>query len=114
MLGSWGVGAVLVVLGLGLLIRVGPTSHQPFQWVSLETALVIVTWIATLLLFSWYVTSLASYTSVYGNLASVIVLLTYLYLSAIVFLAGVQLDALVRKIATGTSSPDAKALGASD
>ncbi len=108
LLGSWGIAIALMVLALGLLIRFGPASHQTVRWASLGTGLVVVAWVATSALFGWYVSSVASYTSVYGNLASIIILLTYLYLSSIVFLAGTQVDALVRKMATGTSSPGAE------
>jgi uncharacterized BrkB/YihY/UPF0761 family membrane protein len=41
---------------------------------------------------------------VFGSLASVIVAMAYLYISAIVFLFGAQLDAIIRAQATGTLS----------
>ena len=40
---------------------------------------------------------MASYTSVFGHLASVFVLLLYLWLSANSFLVGIQVDAEVRE-----------------
>ena len=101
----WSAAAALMVLAIGLLIRVTPASHQPVRWVSVGSALVVVFWIAASLLFGWYASSLATYTSIYANLASVIVLLTYLYVSSIAFLAGVQLDALLRKSVAGTARP---------
>jgi uncharacterized BrkB/YihY/UPF0761 family membrane protein len=39
----------------------------------------------------------ASYTSVFGHLASVFVLLVYVWLLANAFLVGIQLDACVRE-----------------
>jgi membrane protein len=54
-------------------------------------------WIAMSLIFAWYVRDVADYTSLFGNLATLIVVLEYLYLSAIVFLTGVILDARTRQ-----------------
>jgi membrane protein len=51
--------------------------------------------------FVGYLKFVASYESVFGNLATVVVLLGYLYLSAVVFLAGAQVDALVRRRVAG-------------
>ncbi len=98
----WGVAIVLMTLSVWLLIRMAPSSRQPIAWVSLGSVLVVVFWIATSLAFGWYVRSVAAYGTVYGNLASVVVLLTYLYLSSIVFLAGVQVDALLRERVSGS------------
>jgi uncharacterized BrkB/YihY/UPF0761 family membrane protein len=42
--------------------------------------------------------------TIFGSLATVFVLLTYLYLSAVSFLVGAQVDALVRVGQTGSSS----------
>ena len=46
--------------------------------------------------FGAYLRGVADYGSIFGNLASLVILLTYLYLSAIVFLGGAQVDSLVR------------------
>jgi uncharacterized BrkB/YihY/UPF0761 family membrane protein len=47
--------------------------------------------------FWWYASRVADYQSVFGSLSVVIVVMTYLYAAAIVFLTGVQIDALVRR-----------------
>lgn len=43
-------------------------------------------------LFIWYVRSFASYQSVYGSLASVIVLLVWIYISTIIIIIGAELS----------------------
>jgi len=59
-------------------------------------------WVVMSLIFSWYVTSVADYGSIFGSLATVIVAMEYLYLSAIVFLTGIQIDSLARSRLEGT------------
>ena len=49
-------------------------------------------WVAASLLFGLYLQN-ASYASVFGALASVVILLAYLYLSTTVFFAGAELEA---------------------
>ena len=54
--------------------------------------------------FYLYLTEIASYDSVFGSLASVIVAMGYLYISTTAFLFGAQLDAIIRSQATGALS----------
>jgi uncharacterized BrkB/YihY/UPF0761 family membrane protein len=60
--------------------------------------------------FGIYLSEVASYDSIFANLASVFVLITYLYLSTMIFYAGVQLDAVVRRqVGGGAQRPEAAA-----
>ena len=54
--------------------------------------------------FYFYLTTIASYGSVFGSLAAVIVVMAYLYISATVFLFGAQLDAIIRAQVTSALS----------
>jgi membrane protein len=94
---GWGLAFVLLSLVIALLVRFGPSSPQPFRLVGAASVLVIVSWAVTTALFGFYATNVASYGSVFGSLAFAFILLTYLYLSSIVFLAGVQIDAFVQR-----------------
>ena len=100
----WGLVVTLLLLAVGLLVRHGPATAQTLPWVSLGATIVIASWVIVSLVFYLYLTDLASYESVFGNLAAVIVAMAYLYISAIVFLFGAQLDAIIRAQATGALS----------
>jgi membrane protein len=93
----WLLAATVLGLGVWLIVRFGPATAQPVPWVSFGTGLVLVSWVVTSIGFGLYATYVASYTSVFGHLASVFVLLLYLWLSANAFLVGIQLDACVRE-----------------
>jgi len=95
--GRWGVAAVLLGLAVGLLVHQGPDRGQPLGWVSAGAVTIVIFWVVMSLAFGLYLSSAASYGSVYGALATVVVLMAYLYASAIVFLAGIQVDALLRE-----------------
>jgi membrane protein len=93
----WLLAATVLGLGVWLIVRFGPSTPQPVPWVGFGTGLVLVSWVVTSIGFGLYATYVASYTSVFGHLASVFVLLLYLWLSANAFLVGIQLDACVRE-----------------
>ena len=96
LLASWGAAVALLFLVVTVVVRFAPDTRRPVRWVSFGGLLVIVGWVAMSLLYAFYITSLADYASIFGNLAVVIVTMSYIYLSAIVFLTGVQLDSLIR------------------
>jgi membrane protein len=95
-LASWGAAIAVLFLVVTLVVRYGPDTRRPMRWVSFGGLLVIVGWVVMSLLYGGYITQVADYASVFGSLAVVMVTMSYIYLSAIVFLTGVQLDSLVR------------------
>ena len=100
----WSLGVGFLSLSVGLLVHVAPATRQPLPWVSLGTTIVTVWWVIISVGFYFYLTRLAAYGSVFGSLASVIVVMAYLYISTTAFLFGAQLDAIIRAQATGTLS----------
>jgi membrane protein len=79
-----------------LVIRVAPAQARPRHSVTLGSTLVVLAWLVTAAGFAWYLTHVANYGSVFGALATVVVMLTYLYASSIAFVTGVQIDAIVQ------------------
>jgi membrane protein len=100
----WTLAVGFLAFAVGLLVHVAPAASQPLPWVSLGTTIVTVSWVIVSVGFYYYLTALASYESVFGGLASVIVGFGYLYASTTTFLFGAQLDAIIRAQATGTLS----------
>jgi membrane protein len=100
----WALVVALLLLVVGLLVRHAPSTAQTLPWVTLGATIVITSWMVVSLLFYLYLTELASYESVFGSLAAIIVAMAFLYISTTVFLFGAQLDAIIRAQATGTLS----------
>ncbi|MDN5864532.1 MAG: YihY/virulence factor BrkB family protein [Gammaproteobacteria bacterium] len=105
-LGSmWGVGitvvrwAVLVLLvgaGLAVLYRFVPNRHcRAWRWVACGAALATVAWLIGSALFSLYVSHFASYNRMYGAIGTVVVLLLWLFISALVVLLGAEFNAAI-------------------
>jgi membrane protein len=94
-LGRWLVALALLLLANATIIRLVPAKKRPAGWVSVGSGLAALCWIGATVGFGVYI-SAVSYTSFYGALASVVLLLIYLHVSAIAFLLGVSVDSALR------------------
>jgi membrane protein len=100
----WPVAVLLLGVAIALLVRFAPAEKPRARWASVGGVLVVVAWIVASLIFRWYVSSVANFRSAAGVLIAVLVLTTYLYVSSIIFLVGVELDELLRKSAHDAST----------
>ncbi len=94
---GWAIAGGLLLLTVAVLLHYAPERHQPLGWVTFGSVLIMVGWIAMSFGFGVYLRDVADYNSIFGGLATIVVLIAYLYASAVVFLGGVQVDALVRE-----------------
>jgi membrane protein len=89
-------GTILLLLGaIATLLWIVPARKRPIEWISIGSALCAFCWIVGTLGFGAYI-SAVSYSSFYGAVAGVVVLLIYLHVSAVAFLLGVVVDSLLR------------------
>src|SRR3954447_16893035 len=102
-LARWAVAAVLLACATGITVRLAPDGYQPAAWVTTGTAIVVGAWIAASILFGLYIRFVASYGSIFGNLATIVVLFAYIYVSSIVFFAGAQVDSIIRRRVEGNA-----------
>ncbi|MFH5773319.1 YihY/virulence factor BrkB family protein [Paracoccus sp. NGMCC 1.201697] len=99
---SWVILALFTMAGLAFIYRFGPSRSQPrWRWISPGAAAATLIWIIATAGFSVYVQYLGTYSETYGALGGVVILLTWLWLSAFVVLSGAELNAEIEKQATG-------------
>lgn len=90
----WPVLLLLVILGLALLYRFGPSRREPrWQWLSVGSVVAAVAWLGSSALLSWYLATYANYDATYGSLGAAIGLMMWMWVSSIVVLSGAQLNA---------------------
>jgi membrane protein len=95
-LAEWAVSGLLLLVAVAAMLHYAPERHQPLHFVTFGSLLIMGGWLVMSAGFGIYLREIASYNSVFGSLATVVVLIAYLYASALVFLGGVQVDALRR------------------
>jgi membrane protein len=91
---GWLVLAALVLVGIGLLYRFA-VKESPEGWMgflTVGTVAAMVLWLVVSGLFAAYTANFASYGKTYGSLASIVVLLLWLWLSSLVILVGAEID----------------------
>jgi membrane protein len=87
------VAVVLLMFVVALIYYLFPNGDQPFRLITPGAVLAVLVWIAASLGFSFYVSNFSNYGAMYGSLGAVIVLLIYLYISAVVLLFGAEVNA---------------------
>jgi membrane protein len=92
----WGIALSLLSTAVWLLLRFAPAHPDHHRWISFGSALCVIAWVGTSVVFGLYVTQVADYNSIFGSLATVFVLLSYLYVSSVAFLIGAEVDAIAR------------------
>ncbi len=97
----WPLGAVFLGIAVGLIARYAPVEHRGKRWASVGAALIVVAWLIQSALYAWFLKHFASYKSATGNLLLLMVVVTYFYVSSVVFLVGAQLDEFLREEAKG-------------
>jgi membrane protein len=89
----WPVMGILIVLGLAVLYRYGPSRRAAkWRWINVGSIFAAVAWLAVSSLFSWYLGNFANYNATYGSLGAVVGLMMWMWLSAIVVLVGAELN----------------------
>ena len=98
------------------LFRYAPDRKKAtWLWITPGSIFAAVGWILLTLGFGFYAANFGNYGKTYGSLATVVVLLTWVYLSAYILLFGAELNSeLEHQTAEDTTEGPAKPLGARD
>src|SRR5918998_3265561 len=91
---QWPIVACIVLFTFAVIYYFAPAAKQKFRWISPGAVLAFVFWLLFTLAFSFYVGRFGSgsYNETYGSLASVIILLLYIYYSAFIMLIGAEMN----------------------
>jgi membrane protein len=92
------VALAAIVLVTGLLYCVGP--NRPIKLRSVWPGAVLATflWLAATSGFAWYVRNVANYSVLYGSIWTVIALLIWMYLIAVIALIGCEYNAVRERL----------------
>jgi membrane protein len=90
---EWPVLVLFMMGMLAVLYRYAPDRDEPrWEWTSPGAIIASILWVVASILFSVYVAHFGNYNKTYGSLGAVVVLLTWLWLSAYVVLLGAEIN----------------------
>jgi membrane protein len=110
-LSRWPILLLLVIVGLAVLYRFGPSREEPrWEWLTIGGVLAAVAWLISSVLLSWYLSNFANYDATYGSLGAAIGMMMWMWISSIIILFGAELNSeiehqTVRDSTTGQEKP---------
>nr|WP_244485047.1 YihY/virulence factor BrkB family protein [Bradyrhizobium tropiciagri] len=112
--GRWPILMLLLLTGLAVLYRYGPSRTEPrWQWLSVGAVAAAVLWLIGSSLLSWYLANFGNYSATYGSLGAAIGLMTWMWMSAIIVLCGAELNSEIEhQTAIDSTEGRRKPLGA--
>ena len=110
----WPLLLALIIVGLAVLYRFGPSRREPrWEWLSVGSVFAAIAWLVSSGLLSWYLSNFANYDATYGSLGAGIGLMMWMWVSAIVILFGAELNSEIEHQTARDSTVGAeKPLGA--
>lgn len=88
---------LIVTVAVSLIYWSAPNAGLPFHFLSWGAAFFVVSWLVATLGFGIYVSNFGSYNATYGSLGSVIILMTWLYLSSLLLLVGAEVNVILAR-----------------
>ncbi len=109
----WPALAVLCIAALSMLYRFAPCRRAAkWRWVSPGAAVATMLWLVSATGFSFYVSHFPSYNQTLGLLGTIMMLLTWSYLTAFAVLLGAELNAeLERQTSRDTTTGSDRSMG---
>ncbi|WP_337269283.1 YihY/virulence factor BrkB family protein [Oryzifoliimicrobium ureilyticus] len=96
---SWRIYGTLFILTAGLLIvhLWLPAGRRKVYDVIPGVFITLILWLAGALIFAYYLSTFANYTATYAGLASIMIVLIFLYMIGVIFIIGGEINAAMMK-----------------
>ena len=93
LLGQWPILLVGLLVAFGAVLYLGPdVEHPRWRFLTLGAGIAVALWLVASGGFAIYVALFGSYNQTWGSLAAVIIMLTWLWLSALALLFAAEVD----------------------
>jgi membrane protein len=104
----WPIIVLLLTLAVACVYGLAPDTKRRFRFITPGAFLSVITWIITSLAFNYYVQHWAHYHFLYGSVGTIIVLLLYFFISAVILLFGAEINMAVELYAAQSGSGSLK------
>lgn len=86
---------VIILIFLSIIYKVLPNKSLKFNSVKYGAVFTSVLWVGSSTSFSFYIDNFANYHILYGSLAGIVVLITWLYICSIMLLLGGEINSII-------------------
>ena len=107
----WPATAVVFMLAVAIAYYVLPDVEQEFRYITPGSVAATLLWLGSTWGFTQYVDHFGNYNVTYGSIGGVVVLMTWLYISGLVLVAGGETNAILEHASTGGKRSGARAPG---
>ncbi len=98
----WPLLVIMISLALSLIYRYAPNRQKPkWSWVSWGATAATIIWLVATVLFFFYTQNFGNFNKSYGTFASIIIMMVWFNVSALIILVGAQVN---KKLEEVTSS----------
>ena len=109
---QWPIVFAFMVLSFALIYYLAPSvKDQDWKWLTPGSLIGVVLWLAVSFGFKTYLHFFDSYSTTYGSLGAVIILMLWLYLTGAAILIGGEINSEIEHAAAKAGAPDAKERG---
>jgi len=92
---QWPLVVAFMLLAVSMIYYLAPNVSHRWRMITPGSIVAVFLWLSASLGFKYYVAHFGTYNAAYGSLASVIVLMLWLYMSGLVLLIGGEVDAVL-------------------
>lgn len=112
---QWPMILAFMTLAFALIYYAAPDlKEQKWKWLTPGAALGVMLWLIVSFGFRIYLNYFDSYSTTYGSLGAVIVLMLWFYLTGAAILIGGEVNSVIEAAAAEQGAPDAKEKGEKD
>jgi membrane protein len=109
---QWPLVFVFILISLSLIYYFAPDlKDQNWKWVTPGALLGMALWLLVSFGFRTYLRFFNTYSTTYGSLGAVIILMLWFYLTGMAILIGGEINSIVEAAAAKKGAPDAKEQG---
>jgi membrane protein len=91
----WPAVVVILMVAMAAVYYFGPNLRQGWRWMTPGAIFAIIGWIVASLGFSYYVRHFGHYDQLHGSFASIVMLMTWMYLSGLFVILGGEINAKI-------------------
>jgi len=109
---QWPIALAFMLLSFALIYFFAPDLRdQDWKWITPGSVIGVALWLAVSFAFKGYLHFFDSYSTTYGSLGAVIVLMLWLYLTGLAVLIGGQVNSEIEHVVAQKGAADAKRKG---